>query len=177
MQVMSEAADQCVRSMLNACPTAKAVPVIVQAATKDKNAKIRQFCSSYLVQVSQCPACPCCSFWGCPVSSCSQVLSWYFIKHLACFLKACCFVLIQILERWEPAIYQKHVDDLEAAMKNAVQDASAETRQKGRAMYAAYSAAFPETAAAFFRRLEPALQDKMCKAATEPRRGMPGLII
>lgn len=54
-------------------------------------------------------------------------------------------------------------DDLEAAMKSAAQDASAEARASARTAYANYAKLLPEAAHSFLRKLEPFLQDKLCK--------------
>ena len=48
-------------------------------------------------------------------------------KHLG--LTAAC---MQVLERWEPQVYLRCSDDLEATMRSAAQDASPEARQAAR---------------------------------------------
>jgi fructose-specific component phosphotransferase system IIB-like protein len=52
VQVVSEAADTAAKGILHHCHAAKLVPCVCDTVTKDKNAKLRQHCSVYLVQVS-----------------------------------------------------------------------------------------------------------------------------
>lgn len=51
VQVASEAADACLRTIVQACHHSKLLQAICHAVTTDKNAKLRQHCSVYLLQV------------------------------------------------------------------------------------------------------------------------------
>ncbi len=42
------------RQVLYYCQSAKLVPIIVNAGTKDRNPKLRQYCAAYLIQVAPC---------------------------------------------------------------------------------------------------------------------------
>ena len=53
-QVMADAADVCMRQVLYYCQSAKLVPIIVNAGTKDRNPKLRQYCAQYLIQARAC---------------------------------------------------------------------------------------------------------------------------
>ncbi|GFH08045.1 uncharacterized protein HaLaN_02944, partial [Haematococcus lacustris] len=121
VQVMAEAADTCVKTLLANCQSHRAIPVLAQTAIKDKNARIRHGCASYLAD---------------------------------------------LLGSWEPQVLLRCSDDLEAAMKSAVSDASGEARAAARRMYAGYAAIAPDVAQAFLRKLDPSVQDKLCKAAS-----------
>ncbi|KAJ9519960.1 hypothetical protein QJQ45_014686 [Haematococcus lacustris] len=121
VQVMAEAADTCVKTLLANCQSHRAIPVLAQTAIKDKNARIRHGCASYLAD---------------------------------------------LLGSWEPQVILRCSDDLEAAMKSAVSDASGDARAAARRMYAGYAAIAPDVAQAFLRKLDPSVQDKLCKAAS-----------
>ena len=51
MQVMADAADACVRAVLDHCPSNKLAALICDTAVKDKSSKTRLQCSIYLLQV------------------------------------------------------------------------------------------------------------------------------
>lgn len=129
---MAEAADTCIRSMLKTCQASRAIPVLAHGTLKEKSARARSCCCSYLVLV---------------------------------------------LETWEAAVILKCAEDLEAAMKAAAQDASADTRSAARHMYIAYKAAAPEAAAGLLHKLEPSLASKLCKAneGAPAARAKPGV--
>lgn len=58
VQVISEAADTCLHTVVHHCHSLKLLQVVCTALCSDKNAKIRLHCSSYLLQVRAC-ACVC----------------------------------------------------------------------------------------------------------------------
>eukprot|EP00775_Hariotina_reticulata_P009313 gene9313-9478_t len=122
VQVVSEAADTAAKGILHHCHAARLVPCVCDAVTKDKNAKLRQHCSTFLVQ---------------------------------------------ILEDWEPQEYHRYLDNVEAAITAAVQDAISDTRNAGRAAFAAYNSSMPERAAALLRRLDHGLQQKLHEAVVQ----------
>lgn len=51
LQVVSEAADTAVKGILHHCHAPKLVQSISDVLTGDKNAKLRQHCSAFLLQV------------------------------------------------------------------------------------------------------------------------------
>lgn len=67
----------------------------------------------------------------------------------------------QILEWWDPAVWSRQLDVVEAAIKFGAQDTTAESRQAARAAFAQYMAALPDRAQAFLRKQEQGLQDKL----------------
>lgn len=71
--------------------------------------------------------------------------------------------LLQVVQEWQPAAYERQQVELERAILAAARDAQAETRSAGRAMYAAYAHACPGAASALLRRLDNdrALQEKL----------------
>lgn len=75
-------------------------------------------------------------------------------------------LLMQVLEDWPPAAYERQVQELERAILAAVRDAQGETRAVGRTMYAAYARACPGPASALLLSLEKdkALQEKLAAA-------------
>lgn len=91
--------------------------------------------------------------------------------------QCCCKYIAQIVQKWEPTAVMRSSEELECAVKAAIQDASADTRLAARNIYLAYQAVSPDAAAAFLRKLEPALVSKLCKGAvaveqTTAKKGM-----
>ena len=50
-QVMADAADLCVHSLLHHCPSPKLLKPLADVICTDKNAKLRQHCAKYMLQV------------------------------------------------------------------------------------------------------------------------------
>lgn len=76
-----------------------------------------------------------------------------------------------MLEGWEPQEYGHYLDQIEAALTAAVQDALGETRTNGRTAFAAYAAALPDRAAALLRRFDSGLQQKLHDAVVAYGKG------
>ena len=74
---------------------------------------------------------------------------------------------------WHPETYLRSRDAIEAAMAKALQDASSETRRNARDAYGAYVQHCPEQAAAFYKRMDRDLQDKMDDATRAYIMGAP----
>ncbi|KAG2490352.1 hypothetical protein HYH03_011154 [Edaphochlamys debaryana] len=72
--------------------------------------------------------------------------------------------LVQILEDWHVSVWSRNLEAVEGGIKAAAQDAAGETRQAGRTAMALYNSALPDRAAAFLRRLDPGLQDRLASA-------------
>lgn len=51
VQVMADAADACARELVGSHRHPKLLAAVCDAVTTDKNAKLRQACSSYLLEV------------------------------------------------------------------------------------------------------------------------------
>lgn len=51
VQVMAEAANECIHSILHFCRSGKLLPKIADFVVSDKSIKIRQHCIKYLLQV------------------------------------------------------------------------------------------------------------------------------
>ncbi len=68
---------------------------------------------------------------------------------------------LQILEDWDAGVWGRQLEAVEAAIRAAAQDSGADTRQAARGIMALYHAAMPERAAAFLKRLDGGLQDKL----------------
>ncbi|GAX84118.1 hypothetical protein CEUSTIGMA_g11541.t1, partial [Chlamydomonas eustigma] len=48
VQIMAESADSCCQALIRSCPSHRLMPVMVAAATKEKNSKIRGLCCGYV---------------------------------------------------------------------------------------------------------------------------------
>ncbi len=74
--------------------------------------------------------------------------------------------LVQVLEKWDPALLERHLDAIEAAILAAAQDAQSETRAAGRLMYAIYGSAWPQQASTMLQHIERdrPLQEKLLQA-------------
>jgi hypothetical protein len=70
----------------------------------------------------------------------------------------------QALQEWEPQSYEKQLDAVEAALRSANQDAVADVRSTGRALFGAYCAAWPERAAAFLNHADSGMQQRLAAA-------------
>lgn len=79
-----------------------------------------------------------------------------------------------MLEGWEPQEYSHYLDQIDAALTAAVQDALGETRTNGRTAFAAYAAALPERASALLRRFDSGLQQKLHEAVVAYGKGNTG---
>lgn len=55
-QVVAESADACARTLLRHCHATKALPRLCSTVAKDRNGKLRQCASNYLLQVGQSAA-------------------------------------------------------------------------------------------------------------------------
>lgn len=66
-----------------------------------------------------------------------------------------------MLEEWDPALYTRMADQVEASILKAAQDHLADTRTFGRCAFAAYNLAEPERAAALLARTAGQLQGKL----------------
>lgn len=53
MQVMADAADACCLTIIQHCISQRLLSQICKVIQSDKNAKLRQHCSAYLLQVSK----------------------------------------------------------------------------------------------------------------------------
>ncbi|GLC37256.1 hypothetical protein PLESTB_001143100 [Pleodorina starrii] len=73
----------------------------------------------------------------------------------------CASYIIQILEEWDVGIWSRQTDSVETAIRAAVQDSTADTRQYSRTAMALYHGAQPDRAQAFLKRLDSSLQDKL----------------
>ena len=83
----------------------------------------------------------------------------------------------QVVEEWDPAVYERCLDHLEAAITAACQDAIAETRTAARCLFAAYSRAWPERGKAFLARQDSALQARLAQACQDYVPGGSTLIV
>lgn len=86
----------------------------------------------------------------------------------------CCGYVAVAVESWDPSVIVRCSDELEACMKIAAMDASADARAAARRMFAAYQIAAPEACPSFMRKLDGPLLDKLSKqpgADTAPKRG------
>jgi len=52
MQVMAEAADSCALTVIRHCQSHRLLPLVSSAVCTDRNAKLRQQCAVYLLQVA-----------------------------------------------------------------------------------------------------------------------------
>ncbi|GLI59247.1 hypothetical protein VaNZ11_001093 [Volvox africanus] len=73
----------------------------------------------------------------------------------------CASYIVQILENWDVGVWSRQLESVEAAIRAAAQDSSADTRQLGRNAIALYYGAQPDRAQAFLKRLDSSLQDKL----------------
>lgn len=80
----------------------------------------------------------------------------------------------QVLEGWEPQEYGHYLDQVEAAITAAVQDALGETRTNGRTAFAAYASALPDRASALLKRFDSGLQQKLHEAVVAYGKGHAG---
>lgn len=80
----------------------------------------------------------------------------------------------QLLEGWKPQEYGHYLDQVEAALTAAVQDALGETRTNGRTAFAAYANALPDRAAALLKRFDSGLQQKLHEAVVAYGKGHAG---
>lgn len=191
-QVVSEAADAAARGILHHCHALKLVTTVCDALAKDRNGKLRQFCSLYLLQARR--ACACAHALS-PYRHCSQLclLTTTAQQRASCRLHrtaavqqqqrpchssaaataaaAVCLPCLQILEEWHLDEYSRALDSLEPALTAAVQDAVPQARAAGRESYAAYAAVLPDRAAALLQRLNFGLQSKLNDALTQYQRG------
>lgn len=76
-----------------------------------------------------------------------------------------------MLEGWEPHEYGHYLDQVEAALTAAVQDALGETRTNGRTAFAAYAAVLPDRASALLKRFDSGLQQKLHEAVVAYGKG------
>lgn len=116
IQVMAEAADLGVRTILQHCQGGRVLQILADFMCKDKNPKVRQFGATYL-----------------------QV----------------------ILEEWEPAVWGRHLDVVEACIKFGAGDTTGEARNSTRMAFQAYKAGLPDRAQSFLKRQDASLQDKL----------------
>lgn len=83
----------------------------------------------------------------------------------------CVFLfLLQILEDWDVGVWGRQLEAVEAAIRAAGQDSAADTRQAARGIMALYHAALPDRAAAFLKRLDGGLQDKLSAGLGGPAK-------
>lgn len=73
-------------------------------------------------------------------------------------------VSMQMVECWDPSVWQRVTDNVEAAVKAATNDLLAETRTSGRQIFCAYSVALPDKASAFIKKCDPSLSSKLASA-------------
>ncbi|MEW5302143.1 MAG: hypothetical protein WDW36_004952 [Sanguina aurantia] len=78
--------------------------------------------------------------------------------------KFCAAYLVQMVECWEPTVWQRVTDSVEAAVKAATNDILPETRTSGRQIFCAYSLALPDRAAAFLKKCDASLSSKLASA-------------
>lgn len=81
--------------------------------------------------------------------------------------------MLQILEEWDPSLFEKHLEDVEGAILAAAQDAQSDTRAAGRLMYAVFASTWPAQANAMLQRVErdKSLQEKLLQAVEGYRPG------
>lgn len=121
-QVMADAADTALHTILTHCHANRVVVKICESLTNDKSPRLRTCCAKYL---------------------------------------------LQIIEEWDPADYERHVDAVETAIKAATGDALADVRATSRLLMGAYAYAFPDRANAMIRRVDGATADKLNAAVQQ----------
>ncbi len=186
------------RKVLYFCQSSKLVPIIANAATKDRNPKLRQYCAQYVQQVS-CQdliveaCCLLCSpIQGQCVHISSAIASsmascdscWHntanLCDHTAMMPRtsSCCWHhnpscwLPQVIEMWDAELLRRSSEHLDAGIKAATADNSSETRTLGRQAFAMYARKLPDRAEALLRKLDPSLREKLASLA--PRTSKPG---
>lgn len=173
--MVSEASDAAARGILHHCHAPRLVPQVCDILTQDKSAKLRKHCSGFLLQVRPLRTCP--PHRNRPLEvtyglgSSGRYKSALPSAGNTAEPVISCRARLQVLEGWESQEYGHYLDQIEAALTAAVQDALGETRTNGRTAFAAYAAALPERAAALLRRFDSGLQQKLHEAVVAYSKG------
>ncbi len=75
--------------------------------------------------------------------------------------------LLQMIEEWDPAEYERHVESVEHAIKAATGDALADVRATSRLIMGAFAYAFPDRAQSLIRRVDGATAEKLNAAVQQ----------
>eukprot|EP00798_Chlamydomonas_sp_ICE-L_P002324 gene2324-8616_t len=144
-KIMAECSAECVRLLLERCQAPRAVLVLVQAATKDRNPKIKHSCAKYLVQVMET--------WA----PSSYVRYMEDLEGVMKVSAQAATAEVRSVAKGMNALYADKMPDMAA---------TAEARSAAKGMFASYADKMPDMAQAFLRRQEPSLQERLCKGAS-----------